>query len=104
VQQSSTKETINFNEQLDKAVEALKDGVKKKAPLKNASKTTKSKKSSKSLKPVGKKKEMLDALDGFDESLSNEGSLLKDEDIEFVDEQQDLERLKAHPVLKDKLT
>jgi len=99
VQQSSKKETVDFEDELNKITETLKDGVKKKIPTLNKKAKKKAGRKSKKLQPVGKKRELSDMLD---ESLSNEGSLVEAEDIIFVDAEQDKARLSQRPALKEK--
>jgi len=88
VQKTTDTDEIDFNEELDKVTETLKKSAKKSAKQRSPKKTKKS------LKPVGKKREVSDIIDGVNESLANEETML------FVDEEQDLERLSKRPELK----
>ena len=88
VQTSSKDDTVDFEEKLNKTANDLTSSSKKKVPIMNKTATKKLGKSKK-LKPIGKKRDLF-GLEN--ESLSNEESLVKEDDILFVDAEQDRER------------
>jgi len=98
VQSSSKDEAVDFEKEIDKTTDALKKSFKKKIPTIN-SPTTKKFSKSKRLKPIGKKRDLSNMIG--DEFLSNEGSLVDEGDLSFVDVEQDRERASSRLPLKE---
>jgi len=94
VQKSSNENTVDFEKELAETTNAIKNNLKKKVPTMNKVAKKKTGKKSKKLKPIGQKKD----LARLDESLSNEGSMVKEENILFVDAEQEKERASKRPL------